>query len=66
MEMSHDEDPKVRYQVLHNCCDGSPSWRENDVIHTIESMHNDSDPKIRRTVHKILTNYSRTGAWNIL
>ncbi len=64
--MRHDPDPAVRYQVLHNLCDGSPTARETEVIEAIEDMHNDEDKYIRRRVHQVLANYRRTGKWNIL
>jgi len=64
--MIDDPDPVVRYQVLHNLCDGSPKIREEEVIKALESMHNDTDPYIRRRVHQVLSNYRRTGKWNIL
>ncbi|PRP75323.1 hypothetical protein PROFUN_05634 [Planoprotostelium fungivorum] len=61
--MAHDPDARVRYQVLHNLCDGSPKERENDVIKTIENMHDDEDKVIRRRAHQprarlTLTRYS--------
>eukprot|EP01114_Cavostelium_apophysatum_P019077 TRINITY_DN6037_c0_g1_i1.p1 TRINITY_DN6037_c0_g1~~TRINITY_DN6037_c0_g1_i1.p1 ORF type:complete len:266 (-),score=52.56 TRINITY_DN6037_c0_g1_i1:70-786(-) len=64
--MTKDPDPKVRYQVLHNLCDGSPKEREEMIISAIEEMHNDEDRYIRRRVHQVLSNYRRTGKWNIL
>ncbi|KAM9940666.1 hypothetical protein ACTFIT_007176 [Dictyostelium discoideum] len=66
IEMSKDSDRNIRYQAMHNLCDGSPAWREDAVIQTLESMHNDSDPKIRRRIHNILTHYKHTGKWNII
>ncbi|KAK5575474.1 hypothetical protein RB653_006607 [Dictyostelium firmibasis] len=60
IEMSKDSDRNIRYQAMHNLCDGSPAWREEAVIQTLESMHNDSDPKIRRRIHNILTHYKHT------
>ena len=99
MEMANDPDATVRYQVMHNLCDGSPACREDDVIRTLEgmfspllpplstspfpssasclplplllltfyaAMHNDPDKKVRRRVHQVLSNYRRTGKWNIL
>jgi len=64
--MTNDPDATVRYQVLHNMCDGSPKEREDTVIQALEGMHNDEDKYIRRRVHQVLSNYRRTGKWNIL
>ena len=66
IEMTTDEDAEVRYQVLHNLCDGSPASREDDVIAALETLHNDKDTKVRRQVHRVLTSYRKTGKWNIL
>jgi len=66
IEMNKDPDPVVRYQVLHNLCDGSPKIREETVIAALEDMHNDEDKEIRRRVHIVLSNYRKTGKWNIL
>eukprot|EP01115_Flamella_aegyptia_P004216 TRINITY_DN183_c0_g1_i2.p1 TRINITY_DN183_c0_g1~~TRINITY_DN183_c0_g1_i2.p1 ORF type:complete len:123 (-),score=30.01 TRINITY_DN183_c0_g1_i2:43-411(-) len=66
IEMTDDPDPDVRYQVLHNLCDGSPADREDDVISALEKLHNDPDKYIRRRTHQVLTNYRKTGKWNIL
>ena len=45
--MIDDPDAEVRYQVLHNLCDGSPESREEDVIEALEKLHNDPDKYIR-------------------
>ncbi|KAL6080505.1 Apoptosis inhibitor [Balamuthia mandrillaris] len=66
LEMVTDPDPEVRYQVLHNLCDGSPANREEDVIRALEGLHNDQDKLIRRRSHQVLSHYRRTGKWNIL
>jgi len=66
ISMIDDPDPNVRYQVLHNLCDGSPKEMEEEVIAAIERLHNDSDKYIRRRCHQILAHYRRTGKWNIL
>jgi hypothetical protein len=65
-EMAKDEDPSVRYQVLHNLCDGSPHNLESEVIPILESMWNDPDKKIRRQVRRVLNSYRRTGKWNVM
>eukprot|EP01117_Protostelium_nocturnum_P019928 TRINITY_DN8763_c0_g1_i1.p1 TRINITY_DN8763_c0_g1~~TRINITY_DN8763_c0_g1_i1.p1 ORF type:complete len:237 (+),score=92.32 TRINITY_DN8763_c0_g1_i1:93-803(+) len=66
ISMTQDPDPKVRYQVLHNLCDGSPKQREEEIIAAIQTMRNDPDELVRRRSRQVLTNYSRTGQWNIL
>lgn len=53
-------------QVLHTICDGSPAFLETRVAAALEEFNHDSDKAIRRTAHKVLASYSRTGKWNIL
>jgi vesicle coat complex subunit len=65
-QMVNDESPKVRYQVLHNMCDGSPDNYEQNVADALEIFNRDPDPEIRRRAHKVLASYLRTGKWNIL
>lgn len=65
-EMVDDEAVNVRQQVLHTLCDGSPTHLEFDIADALDRFNRDSDPKIRRTAHKCLTTYNRTGKWNIL
>jgi hypothetical protein len=64
--MVDDESPKIRYQVLHNMCDGSPESMEQNVADALEKFNRDPDPEIRRKAHKVLASYLRTGKWNIL
>eukprot|EP00357_Protocruzia_adherens_P035793 CAMPEP_0114991594 /NCGR_PEP_ID=MMETSP0216-20121206/11462_1 /TAXON_ID=223996 /ORGANISM="Protocruzia adherens, Strain Boccale" /LENGTH=137 /DNA_ID=CAMNT_0002354945 /DNA_START=67 /DNA_END=480 /DNA_ORIENTATION=+ len=66
MEMAQDEDHRVRYQVLHDVCDGSPDHLEHRVMAVVEMMNTDTDKDIRRRAHKVLASYLRTGKWNIL
>eukprot|EP01121_Diplochlamys_sp_Union-15-3_P012668 TRINITY_DN3829_c0_g1_i3.p1 TRINITY_DN3829_c0_g1~~TRINITY_DN3829_c0_g1_i3.p1 ORF type:complete len:230 (+),score=48.99 TRINITY_DN3829_c0_g1_i3:87-776(+) len=66
IEMVTDPDERVRYQVLHNLCDGSPLEREAQIIEAIEKLHYDDDKKVRRVVNQVLSHYHRTGKWNIL
>ncbi|VDI74834.1 uncharacterized protein [Mytilus edulis] len=66
LEMVDDEAVNVRQQVLHTLCDGSPAHLEFDVAEALDGFNRDSDSKIRRTAHKCLTTYNRTGKWNIL
>ena len=63
-ELTRDESADVRRIVFHTLIDGSPKTREHDVVAAIESMHNDPDEKLRRTVRKRLANYRRTGQIN--
>ena len=65
-EMSTDEDAKVRYQVMHNLCDGSPPQYEQDIMECIERFNRDPDNHIRRQASKVMASYLRTGKWNIL
>jgi len=66
ISMADDSDPQVRYQVVHNLCDGCRAHREADVIGVLEVMHNDEDKKVKRAVHRVLSHYRRTGKWNIM
>ena len=65
-EMSNDTDSKIRYQILHNICDGSPSHYENKIVEVIEKLNTDSDTRIRSAASKVLASYIRTGKWNIM
>lgn len=65
-QMVEDPDPKVRYNILHIICDGSPDRVESQVVEALEKFNRDSDKEIRRRAHKVLATYSRTGKWNIL
>jgi hypothetical protein len=65
VEMTADEDRRVRSHVIHALTDGSPRERERDVIGALAHMQLDPDPGLRRRARKILAVYRRTGAWNI-
>mmetsp|Transcript_17519 Transcript_17519/g.29530 ORF Transcript_17519/g.29530 Transcript_17519/m.29530 type:complete len:84 (+) Transcript_17519:372-623(+) len=65
-DLAKDEDPKVRYQVMHNMCDGSPPQYENQVMECIEIFNRDPDNSIRSKASKVMASYLRTGKWNIL
>jgi vesicle coat complex subunit len=65
-QMVNDESPKVRYQVLHNMCDGSPDSYESKVAEALEIFNRDPDTEVRRRAHKVLASYLRTGKWNVL
>ena len=65
-EMINDEDPRIRGQILHTICDGSPEHIEIRVSDALEKFNQDPDKDIRRKAHKVLASYIRTGKWNIL
>jgi hypothetical protein len=64
--MVSDEDARVRADVFHTFCDGSPRAREGDVVRALERMQRDPDPKLRRRVRKMLAHYRAGGSINIL
>ena len=65
-EMIYDEDAKIRYQVMHNICDGSPPKYEERVVECIEVLNRDPDVKVRSNASKVLAAYTRTGKWNVM
>lgn len=65
-QMVDDECPKIRYQILHNMCDGSPPNYEQKVVDALEIFNRDPDTDVRRRAHKVLASYLRTGKWNVL
>ncbi len=65
-EMVTDEDAKVRYQILHNMCDGSPPDYESRVVEALEVFNKDPDKDVRRRAHKVMGSYLKTGKLNIL
>ena len=50
-ELAEDEDEDIRYQILHNMCDGSPPDYEDKVVECLEIFNRDSVLKIRRKAH---------------
>lgn len=66
LEMINDPADKVREQVLHTLCDGSPEHMEMQVLEALEVFNRDSNSYIRRRAHKVLSAYRRTGKWNVL
>lgn len=66
LQMVDDEASNVRFQVLHTLCDGSPAHLEFDVVDALDQFNRDPDKKIRRTAHRVLTGYWKSGKWNIL
>ena len=65
-EMVSDSCPKIRMQILHNLCDGSPSHVEARLKGALEKFNQDPDPEIRRRAHKVLVSFNRDGYWNVL
>ena len=65
-QMTGDPDEAVRQQVLHTICDGSPLHLEDEVAAALQRFNTDPSSKIRRTAHKALAAYRRTGKWNVL
>lgn len=65
-ELAQDEDPDVRYQILHNMCDGSPEGYEDKVMECLEIFNRDPDKDIRRKAHKVMGAYLHSGKWNVL
>jgi len=65
-EMVTDEDAKVRYQILHNMCDGSPPEYESRVVEALDVFNKDSDKEVRRRAHKVMGSYLKTGKLNVL
>ena len=65
-EMADDPLAKIRYQVLHNMCDGSPDLLEDKVLEALEKFNRDPDQLVKRRAHKVMASYLRTGTWNIL
>lgn len=66
LEMVDDEDVRIRKRILHILCDGSPKHLEDKVYDALSKFNYDKDSDIRRTTHKVMVTYERTGKWNIL
>jgi len=64
--MVEDPDRNVRYQILHNICDGSPASLEYKVTAALDKFNHDKDPVIRRKVHQVIGHYMKNGEWNIM
>ena len=65
-EMANDPDVRIRKRVLHIICDGSPERVVERVYEALGRFNYDKDPDIRRTAHKVMVTYEKTGKWNIL
>ena len=61
-----DPDARVRRQVLHTLCDGSPRHLEDEVAGALGVFTRDLDPLVRRLAGRVVAVYNRTGKWNIL
>ena len=56
-ELAEDEDEEIRFQILHNMCDGSPPGYEDKVVEALEIFNRDSVLKIRRKAHQVIASY---------
>jgi transcriptional regulator len=65
-EMANDTDVRIRKRVLHIICDGSPERVVDRVYEALGRFNYDPDSDIRRTAHKVMVTYEKTGKWNIL
>ena len=65
-EMVEDSDPRIRKRILHIICDGSPERVVDQVYEALGKFNYDKDSEIRRTAHKVMVTYEKTGKWNIL
>lgn len=65
-ELINDDDARIRKRILHIICDGSPERLEDRIYDALMEFNRDKDSDIRRTAHKVLATYERTGKWNIL
>ena len=66
ISLANDDSETIRYQVLHNLCDGSPPHLEDKVIETLEIFNRDSSQKIRRKAHQVMGAYLHSGEWNVM
>ena len=64
--MVEDPDARIRKRILHIICDGSPERVVEQVYEALGKFNYDKDSDIRRTAHKVIVTYERTGKWNIL
>lgn len=64
--MATDNDVRVRADVFHTLCDGSPRSREGEIAGVLVRMQHDPDPKLRRRVRQLLAHYRAGGRLNIL
>ena len=65
-ELADDEDEDIRYQILHNMCDGSPPGYEDKIVEALEIFNRDPVQKIRRKAHQVIGSYQHGGTWNIM
>ena len=65
-ELAHDTDAKVRFQAMHDMCDGSPKKYEDQIMECIEFLKNDKDEAVRHTANKVWQSYTKYGKYNIM
>ena len=65
-EMTKDEDSRIRFQVMHNMCDGSSRKYENRIMECIEDLRTDKDAHVRTWANKVHFNYQKHEKWNIM
>ena len=67
-EMVVETDPSrdVRWQLLHNICDGSPSHLADKVETALSRFAKDADKTVAHKARQALAHYNRTGKWNIM
>ena len=64
--IANDESENIRYQVMHNLCDGSPPHLEDRIVEALEIFNRDKNKKIRRKAHQVLGNVLHNDTWNIM
>ena len=65
-QLAHDEDAKVRFQAMHDMCDGSPTKYEEPIMECIDFLARDKDADVRRTANKVQQSYKKYGKYNIM
>lgn len=61
LRMLDDDSVKVRTEAVHAVTDSTPRIRVPVVVDALEARRNESDPKLRRRIRKVLAHYRRTG-----
>ena len=60
-ELTGDPDLGVRRNAFHGIIDGLPRHLTPRAADVLEGMREDTDPRLRRNVRKVLARYRRTG-----